>query len=53
MKYKLYKGDCLKVMDELIEQEIKVDMILIDPPYEKTRGKWFIPKYTYSSFFFN
>ena len=38
--YELYLDDCLKVMDELIEQEIKVDMILIDPPYEKTRGKW-------------
>ena len=38
--YELYLGDCLEVMDKLIEQEIKVDMVLIDPPYEKTRGKW-------------
>lgn len=26
----LYHGDCLKVMDELIEKGIKVDMILCD-----------------------
>ena len=30
---KLYNGDCLKVMDELIEQGIKVDAIITDPPY--------------------
>lgn len=38
--YKLYLGDCLKVMDELIEKGIKVDMILCDPPYGTTRCKW-------------
>ena len=32
-KYKLYQGDCLEVMDELIEDGVKVDMILTDPPY--------------------
>lgn len=32
-KYKLYHGDCLEVMDKLIEEGIKVDMILTDPPY--------------------
>lgn len=36
----LYKGDCLQVMDKLIEKEIKVDMILVDPPYGKIRGRW-------------
>ena len=30
---KLYNGDCLEIMDKLIEQGIKVDMILTDPPY--------------------
>ena len=39
-QYKLYKGDCLEVMDQLIEQEIKVDMILTDPPYGTTACKW-------------
>lgn len=39
-QYKLYKGDCLEVMDQLIEQEIKVDMILCDPPYGTTACKW-------------
>ena len=33
--YKLYQGDCLEVMDKLIEEGIKVDMILTDPPYGK------------------
>lgn len=31
--YKLYNGDCLEIMDKLIEEGIKVDMILTDPPY--------------------
>lgn len=31
--YKLYLGDCLEVMDKLIEQGIKVDAIITDPPY--------------------
>ena len=38
--YKLYNGDCLKVMDELIEEGIKVDYILTDPPYGTTACKW-------------
>ncbi len=36
----IYNDDGLSVMDYLIENEIKVDMILVDPPYQKTRGKW-------------
>ena len=32
--YKLYKGDCLEVMDRLIEEGAKFDLILTDPPYE-------------------
>ena len=31
--YELYLGDCLEVMDKLIEQGVKVDCILTDPPY--------------------
>ena len=38
--YELYLGDCLEVMDKLIEQEIKVDFILTDLPYGTTRSKW-------------
>src|SRR5574343_976958 len=37
---KLYKGDCLAVMDELIKQGVKVDCILTDPPYGTTQCKW-------------
>ena len=40
MSYKLYQGDCLEVMDKLIEEGVKVDMILADPPYGTTRNKW-------------
>ena len=37
---KLIKGDCLEQMDKLIEQNIKVDMILTDIPYGTTSCKW-------------
>ena len=40
MKYQLYLGDCIEVMDKLIEGGIKVDMILTDPPYGTTACKW-------------
>ena len=33
MKTELYKGDCLEVMDRLIEEGVKVDAIITDPPY--------------------
>ena len=38
--YKLYNGDCLEVMDKLIEEGVKVDCILTDPPYGTTACKW-------------
>lgn len=37
---KLYQGDCLEIMDKLIEQGIKVDAIITDPPYGTTACKW-------------
>lgn len=36
----LHHGDCLKVMDKLIEQGVKVDAIITDPPYGTTACKW-------------
>lgn len=30
----LYKGDCLDVMDKMIEDEVKVDLVITDPPYD-------------------
>ena len=30
---KLYQGDCLEIMDKLIEQGVKVDAVITDPPY--------------------
>ena len=38
--YKLFNGDCLEVMDKLIEMGIKVDAIICDPPYGTTACKW-------------
>ena len=38
--YKLYNGDCLEIMDSLIEEGVKVDCILTDPPYGTTACKW-------------
>ena len=36
----LKNGDCLNIMDELIKQNIKIDMILTDIPYGTTQCKW-------------
>lgn len=33
--YTLYKGNCLEIMDKLIEDGIIVDAIITDPPYGK------------------
>ena len=38
-RYKLYQGDCLEVMDKLIESGLKVDAIITDPPYGTTQNK--------------
>ena len=32
-KYELHQGDCLEIMDKLIEQGVKVDCVITDPPY--------------------
>ena len=34
-RYKLYKGDCLEVMDKLISLGVKFDAIITDPPFGK------------------
>ena len=39
-KIDLYRGDCLEVMDRLIEDGVKVDSIITDPPYGTTACKW-------------
>ena len=40
-KIDLYNGDCLFVMDELIEQGVVVDAIITDPPYNIARDNNF------------
>ena len=37
---KLYNGDCLEVMQSLIDNGVKVDMVLTDVPYGTTACKW-------------
>lgn len=36
----MFQGDCLEIMDKLIKESVKVDMILTDPPYGTTSCKW-------------
>jgi len=36
----LINGDCLEVMDKLIERGVKVDCVITDPPYGTTWAKW-------------
>ena len=38
--YKLFNGDCLEVMDLLINRGVQVDAIICDPPYGTTACKW-------------
>ena len=40
MPSKLYNGECLETMDLLIDQGVKVDAIITDPPYGTTACKW-------------
>ena len=37
---KLINGDCLEEMQKLIDDDVKVDMVLTDPPYGTTACKW-------------
>ena len=39
-KMDLRKGDCLEIMDKLIEEGVGVDAIICDPPYGTTACKW-------------
>lgn len=32
----LYNGDCLEIMDKLIEKGVKIDCVVCDPPYKVT-----------------
>lgn len=35
----LFKGDCLEVMKQLIKEEVVVDLVVCDPPYNVTKNK--------------
>lgn len=37
---RLIQGDCLEVLPHLIDEGVKVDLILTDPPYGTTACKW-------------
>ena len=36
----LLNGDCITEMQKLIDKEVKVDLVLTDPPYGTTACKW-------------
>ncbi|MEE1252094.1 MAG: DNA methyltransferase, partial [Bacteroidales bacterium] len=40
MKYDLYNGDCIQIMRKLIDEGVKVDAIITDPPYGTTTCSW-------------
>ena len=35
----LYNGDCIEIMNQLIQKNVKVDAIIADPPYGTSRCK--------------
>lgn len=37
---RLINNDCIVAMDQLIDENIKVDLVLTDPPYGTTACKW-------------
>lgn len=37
---KLFNDDCFKILKQLIEENIKVDAIITDPPFGTTNQKW-------------
>ena len=37
----LFQGDCLEIMDKLVEQGVKVDCVITDPPYNISRDNNF------------
>jgi len=37
---RLINGECLEIMDKLIEEGVRVDAIICDPPYGTTACKW-------------
>ena len=39
-KIEIYNDDCLKILDELYQNNIKVDLILTDLPYGRTQNHW-------------
>lgn len=40
MSIKLYNDDCFNVFKEMIQEDVKVDLVLTDPPYSITQCQW-------------
>lgn len=40
MKFRLIQGDCFKVLPQLIDEGVKVDMMFLDLPYNETGNNW-------------
>lgn len=40
MDFKLYKGECISILENLVKEGVKVDAIITDPPYGTTACAW-------------
>lgn len=40
MMINIYNGNCYEILSKLIEDDVKVDAIIIDPPYEIDYAEW-------------
>lgn len=38
--YNLYNGDCFRLLPKLIQENIKVDAVICDPPYGIKQAEW-------------
>lgn len=40
MDFKLYKGECISILENLVKEGVQVDAIITDPPYGTTACAW-------------
>lgn len=40
MRFRLIQGDCFKVLPQLIDEKVRVNMMFLDLPYNETGNKW-------------
>lgn len=37
---RLFQGDCIEIMNNLISEGVKVDAVICDPPYDAIAEEW-------------